>query len=374
MMTRPVRCSGFAILLAANAAIASVLAPTAASAQVPGHTLGDWSRVETEHFLFLYPDELSEWALDMAARMEAVHASVEELVGFARAGRDRARLPCVGMPGLVTVCSPHEGFDRSPPLEVAAGLVAAAAGARVLIVTDRCVPPRRGVTAASVLEHLGCGLTWDPTEVEDWVAKTRFGAIAAVGMLPAMLGLRRIRGDIGVRTPLSTVEKLIVPPGSSVVLGAQTGPVLGMAVEVMQSLGHPSGMAIQGVEGGVVPSLSRKSRGIHLDGPHQVPMTVEPGDFGFQGAEEPELPLFGPFEDGQGAGDNPALVHASGEITEAVLAGQEGGARHATLLAAAVFLRTARIVPTFAEGVGRATEALDSGEASAVLSRLRACL
>ena len=306
----------------------------------------------------------------IALRMKG--ATVEELVGFARAVRDRADLPCKGMPGVLAVCSPHEGFDRTPPLEVAAGLIAAAAGARVLLVTDRCVPPRRGITGASVLQHLGCGLTWDPREAEDWVAKTRFAAIAAVGMLPQLLGLRKIRDDIGVRTPLSTVEKLIVPQGSSVVLGAQSGPVLGRAVEVMQSLGHPSGMAIQGMEGSVVPSLLRKSRGIHLDGQHQVPMTIEPGDFGFQASENPELPLFSPPEDGEGPGDNPALVQCAGEATEAVLAGQVGEARNAALLTAAIFLRTARIVPTFAEGVGRASEALDSGEASGILARLRA--
>ncbi|MHC4262875.1 MAG: hypothetical protein ACYSWX_10165, partial [Planctomycetota bacterium] len=314
--------------------------------------------------------EVRVGAFLIAMRMKG--PTVEELVGFARAVRDRATLPCSGMPGLVAVCSPHEGFDRTPPLEVAGGLIAAAAGARVLIVTDRCVPPRRGVTAASVLEHLGCGLTWDPREVEDWVVKTRFGAIAAVGMVPSLLGLRRIRGDIGVRTPLSTVEKLVVPRGSSVVLGAQSGPVLGVAVEVMQSLGHPSGMTVQGVEGGVMPTLTRKSRGIHLDGAHQVPMTIEPADFGFLDAEDPELPLFGPADEGRGAGDNPALVRAAGEVNEAVLAGQTGNARNAALLTAAILLRTAGVSPTFADGVGRATEALDSGEASAILSRLRA--
>ena len=57
--------------------------PPAASAQVPGYTPGDWYRVATEHFLFLYPEELEEWALDMAGRMESVHEAVAEMVGFA---------------------------------------------------------------------------------------------------------------------------------------------------------------------------------------------------------------------------------------------------------------------------------------------------
>jgi anthranilate phosphoribosyltransferase len=314
--------------------------------------------------------EIQVGAFLIALRWKGV--TVEELVGFARAARERATIPCQGIKGLVTLCPPHEGYDHTPPLEVAAGLIAAAAGVRVLIISDRCVPPRRGVTAISVLEHIGCGATWDPAEVEDWVAKARFGAIALSGMLPAMLGLRRVRNDIGVRTPLSTVEKLIAPTDSALVLGAQGGPVLGTAVEVIQSLGHRSGMAIQGLEGGPVPTVRRRTRGIHLDGSHQIPMTIEPADFGLSCSEDAELPMFGPPDEGQGTGDNAHLVRAAADSILAVLAGEGGPARQSALMSAAVILRTARIVPTFAEGVDRATEALDSGAAHEQLARVRA--
>ena len=59
---------------------AFLLAAPAAS-QAPGHTPGSWKQVETEHFLFLYPKEMEEWALDMARRMEAVHHAVTGLIG-----------------------------------------------------------------------------------------------------------------------------------------------------------------------------------------------------------------------------------------------------------------------------------------------------
>ena len=67
------------------------------------------------------------------------------------AARELATIPCVDMPGLVCVCPPHDGYDDVPPLEVAAGLVAAGAGARVLLITDRGVPPRRGLTGAAAM-------------------------------------------------------------------------------------------------------------------------------------------------------------------------------------------------------------------------------
>lgn len=306
----------------------------------------------------------------IALRQKGV--TVEELTGFARAARDHARIPCLDMPDLVCVAPPHDGVDRVPPLDVAAGLVAAGAGARVLIVSDRCVPHKRGLTAASVLEHLDVHMTYDPSEAEDWVAKARFGALGASGMLPNLMGLRRVRGDLGVRTPLSTVEKLLAPPNAALLVGAQSGPVLGVAVEVIQSLGHPRGLAIQGVEGSVIPSVRKRTRGIELAERRQVPLTVDPADFGLDSPAEPELALYCPPEDGHGTGDIPAMVEACGEVTRAVLAGEVGPARSATLLGAALILKAGGRCPTVADGVSASAESLDSGAARDVLERLRA--
>ena len=286
--------------------------------------------------------------------------------------RDAAKTPCVGMDGLVTVCPPQEGNDALPPLEVAACMIAAGAGARVLLLLDVNVPPKRGVSAANVLQRLDLGLTWDPNEAEDWVAKTRFAAICAPGMIPARsrtcatcvatsVCARRSRRSSSCSRPQS----------SSVVLGARPGPVLGTAVEVMQTLGHPSGMAIQGIEGGVVPTLRKRSRGIHLDGCHQVPITIEPADFGLSCDHDAELPMFGPPDEGFGTADNPEIVRAACEENQAVLAGQHGVARSHALLTAAILLRTLGLAPTIADGVAKATESLDSGAASEVLVRLR---
>lgn len=297
--------------------------------------------------------------------------TVEELCGFAQAARAKANLCCEGLEGLVCVSSPHDGTEILPPLDVAAGLIAAAAGARVLLLSDRCVPPKRGLTAASVLHHLGSGMTWDPSEAEDWVVKTRFAAVAVTGMLPALLGIRRVRDEVEMRTALSTVEKLVLPPGAAVIVGAQGGPVLGMAVEVLQSLGHKAAIALQGPYGGPVPWVSKRTRGIELQAGHLVPIHVEPNDFGLGYHHEPDLPLFGPAPEGQGPGTNPALVKAAGEINRLVLENEPGAARNAALLGAALILKVSGRCLTLADGVDEATRALEAGEPLAVLARLR---
>lgn len=303
--------------------------------------------------------------------MRSKGTTMEELMGFACAARDRANIPCSEVDGLVCLCPDHDGRDSRPPLETAAGLVAAGAGARVMIITERSVPPKRGLTAASVLEELGAGLTWDPSEVEDWVVKTGFGAIALSGILPGILSLRRVRGEVGTRTPLSTVEKLFSPASASVVVGAREGPVLGVAVEVLQGLGHPRAVAIQGVDGSIIPSVGRRTRGIELAGSHLMPLTVEPGDFGLMCDSEVDLPMYGPPDEGKGTADNAELRRACAAITEMVLAGEPGPARSATLLGAAVILKTCGRALTLAEGVDAAISALDAGRPREILDRLR---
>lgn len=312
--------------------------------------------------------EIRVGAFLMALRWKGI--TVEELTGFAEAARERAKVPCDGMPGVVFVSPPLDGYDARPPLEVAACLIAAGAGVRTVLITDRNVPPRRGLTGALVLDQLGAGLSWDPEEATANVESIGLAAISASAMLPALLGLRRIRRDVGVRTPLSTVEKLLAPKSAAVVLGAQHGPVLGTAVETMAGLGHPAGIAIQGTAGGIIPTLKRRSRGIELAGRQQTPLTVEPADFGLDNTCNPELPMYGPPEDGQGSGDNPFLVRAAADMTDALLKGEPGPARDASLLGAAIILKASGRVPTLAEGVDTAIRSLESGAALEVLQRL----
>lgn len=297
--------------------------------------------------------------------------TVEELTGFANAARERATIPCLEMPGVVCIAPPHDGYETTPPLEVGAGLVAAGAGVRILILTDRAVPPRRGVTAADIVDQLGLGFTLDPGQAEKRVEQIGFSCLSVPGMLPPLLRLRAVRGDIGVRTPLATVEKLILPRTAAVVLGAQHGPVLGTAVETMASLGHPSGIALQGLEGGVVPRLHKRTRGIELSGKHQTPLTVEPADFGLNMDKNPELPMFMPPPDGEGPCDNPILVRSSSDMIDAVLKGETGPARNAILLTAAVILKAAGRSMTLAEGVDAACQSLDSGKALELMAKVR---
>ncbi|MCA9002817.1 MAG: hypothetical protein KDB61_12900, partial [Planctomycetes bacterium] len=234
----------------------------------------------------------------------------EELAGFALAARERADIPCFGMPDLLCVSATLDGQVDFPPLDAAAGMIAAGAGQKILLLSDKGTPPRRGLTAAHILSELGASMTWDPREAETWVENVGFAVLAVSGVLPSLIPLRRVRGEMLLRSPLATIEKLLAPSTASVLLGAQHGPVLGAAIEVVKRLDHPRGIVLQGEGGGVIPYVRRRTKGIELNEGFLARLTVEPADFGLQCPQEPELPMYGPPEEGQGPEDNAALVHA----------------------------------------------------------------
>ncbi|MFT5198985.1 MAG: anthranilate phosphoribosyltransferase [Planctomycetota bacterium] len=295
----------------------------------------------------------------------------EELAGFAMAARAKADIPCVGVPDLLCVSATLDGQVNFPPLDAAAGMIAAGAGQKVLLLSDTGTPPRRGLTAAHILNELGASMTWDPREAEAWIESVGFTVLSVSGVLPALVPLRRVRGGMVLRSPLATVEKLLAPSSASVLLGAQHGPVLGAAIEVVKRLQHPSGVVLQGEGGGVIPYVRRRTKGIELTEGFLARLTVEPGDFGLQCTHEPELPMYGPPADGEGPEDNASLVRAAGLETQSVLAGERTPSRNAALLGAGLMLKATAKAMTLADGVSMATESLDSGAASAVLARLR---
>ena len=74
----------FPALLALAAAL---LCAPAAGAQVATRPHLDWRTVHTPHFAVHYPVEMEAWTLDLVPRLEAIHAEVAAVVGFAPARR-----------------------------------------------------------------------------------------------------------------------------------------------------------------------------------------------------------------------------------------------------------------------------------------------
>lgn len=74
---------------AAAAACAALLAARPAPAQFLTRPEIAWRTLETEHFVFHFPEAMREWTRDVAERADDVHEAVRALVGYAPPGRVR---------------------------------------------------------------------------------------------------------------------------------------------------------------------------------------------------------------------------------------------------------------------------------------------
>jgi anthranilate phosphoribosyltransferase len=134
----------------------------------------------------------------------------EELAGITQALRDvappvqaRADRPVVACAGA------YDGVAEAPQLSLAVAVVAAAAGAGVIVHCGDTLGPKRGVTAADVLAALGGAARPAPDESADMLARAGVAVVHAGEALPGWRRLATLRDEIGLRGPVHSAEKLV---------------------------------------------------------------------------------------------------------------------------------------------------------------------
>jgi anthranilate phosphoribosyltransferase len=167
---------------------------------------------------------------------------------------------------------------------------------------------------------------------------------------PAIEALKPLRQQLGLRTALNTVEKLLdAGRAAAHLVGAFHGPALERVGRVLAHLGHARGAVVQGTEGSCDLSPSRRTRLVRILCGRVEAVEVAPETFGMPPAPDPAMPP-------GGAGECAALV-------EATLAGAATPLRDPALLTAAAWLWMAGRVETPGDGLALARTALATGRA-----------
>lgn len=287
----------------------------------------------------------------MLLALRAKGPTAEELAGCAQAARARAKFPQLPV-GAVVLSTSRRGKHLSPPLGLAAAAAAAACGARVLVQASDGVAGG-GVTLGDVWCAAGGRLTGDPAAAESSLERHGLACwrptLADSGWQP----LLDTETELGLRLLPDVIAKLLLPPGCRVVVAAMPGPVLGRAGEALQLLGHAQALIVQGVEGSIDAALSRPTRGLRLHDGMNTPLRLRPEDYGVHQDTEPAL-----------AGDGDRRQAALAGMRTALLGGGSSQAAVAAL-GAAIILSLLDEKLSLAEGVSRAHEALESGQAQA---------
>jgi anthranilate phosphoribosyltransferase len=274
--------------------------------------------------------------------------AADELAGVAQALRDRAAVLTApaGRP-LVVSCGAFDGIAEAPPLGLAASICAAAAGASVVTACGDRLGPKHGVTPADVLAALGGPPRPAPAQSEAMLARAGVTVVHAGTALPGWEQLAVLRDEVGLRGPVHSAEKLVDWFGARrFVVGHTHGGYGPKLLGALARLGADRAVAVRGIEGS---DLLRPGRPSALGdaGPLELPERL---GITLRGDADPEL---------------------AASLTRAVLAGDDdGAARHAVTISAAVRLYAAGVVADPAEGVRRAEAVLAEGRALATLDAL----
>ncbi len=305
----------------------------------------------------LMDGELSQMqAAALLAALRTRGETVDEIVGFAQAMRERAvKVTVRGDGPLLDTCGTGGTGVSTINVSTTATFVAAAAGVRIAKHGNRGVTKRSG--SADVLEALGVRLDIGPARIAEAIETLGVGFVFARAHHPAMRFVAPIRADLQARTIFNNLGPLTNPAGATrQLLGVYDAAWTQPLAEVLHGLGTERALVVHG-DGLDDLALSGPSQvsELHADGRIET-TTVQPEDLGV--ARAPLASILG--------GD--AVENAA--VTRGILSGQVHDARRDVVaLCAGATLYLADRAPDLRSGVADAIEVLQSGAGLEVLER-----
>jgi anthranilate synthase/phosphoribosyltransferase len=281
--------------------------------------------------------------------------TVEEITGCARAMRRSAIPVRPQRQDLVDTCG--TGGDRTGTFNISttAAFVVAGAGLGVAKHGNRSVSSHCG--SADLLEALGVNLELTPEQVAGCIDQVGIGFLFAPRLHPAMKHAIGPRREMGVRTIFNILGPLTNPAGATrQIMGVYDPSLTSPLAQVLGKLGVQAAFVVHGADGLDELSTTGINRVSHLRDGWVKDFSLDPAELGLPGAR---------LEDLRGG-----TAEENAQITQAILAGEQGPRRGVVLLNAAAALVAGGVAGDFEEGLQRAAEAIDSGSAREKLEGL----
>lgn len=291
----------------------------------------------------------------VALRMKG--ESVAELVGFARAMRERAERVEAGLAGEPLLDTCGTGGDGAGTFNVStvAAFVVAGAGVRVAKHGNRSISSACG--SADLVARLGVKLAFSAPELARAIREIGIAFLYAPALHPAMRHAQPARLELKMRTVFNLLGPLVNPAGANVqIVGAPSCEAARLMAQALARLGLERGFVVHGSDGLDEITTTGPTLVFEVRAGAVCQRTVTPEDFGLPSAQPEALE----------GGD----VETNAHIARRILAGEAGPARDIVLANASAALLAAGKVRDFREGVRLAAESLDSGAACRKLEAL----
>lgn len=290
--------------------------------------------------------------LAVALRMRGETAI--EISAAARAMRRKMRaIDPIGSDILVDTCGTGGDGASTFNVSTASALVVAACGLKVAKHGNRAVSSRAG--SADVLEALGVALEPSTAVVARQIREIGMGFLFAPAFHGALRHAARARRELGSRTFFNLLGPLANPANAThQLVGVYDPALIGMMAEVLGLLGLEGAWVVHGYGGLDEISPSGPTHVARLRNGKIDEFEVTPSDFGLE-----SVPM-----DGMKGGD----AAKNARLLQAVLDGESGVRRVATVLNAAAALVMTGVFDDLRAARERAEAAIDSGAARRLLA------
>lgn len=292
------------------------------------------------------------------AGLRANGETADEIRGFATAMRELALRPDIpdGAPTVDTVGTGGDG-SGSFNLSTGTGLLAAAAGARVVKHGNRSISSKSG--SADMLECLGMPLPLHAADAVACLEATHFTFLFAPAYHPAMKMIMPVRTAMSVRTVFNMLGPLTNPATPPFqLIGAWSMDAAKLMADALAGMDIERAFVVHG-EPGWDEATPVGEFALFDVTPGKVTQTTRsPEDYAMTRCAPEDL-----------AGGDAA--HNAAELTR-VFSGEEKGAhRDALLMGTSLVLEVSKLARDARQGVEMAAAAIDNGDAAAFLQRLR---
>jgi len=259
-------------------------------------------------------------------------------------------VPRDGGPVVDIVGTGGDGQDTFN-ISTAAGILAAASGARIVKHGNRAASSKSG--AADILEALGARLEIAAADVPKVLAAGNFAFLFARSYHPAMRHVGPVRQELGIRTVFNILGPLTNPARPDAMVCGVFSPSLGrLFAEVFQMLGMKRALVVHGCEGLDELSIAGPSKIWELSEDGKIAeYEVRPSDFGV----EPR-----PLTEVAGGTPEENVI----ELRELLAGGGRTAVRDMVLMNASAALYVAGKASSFKEGVTLAKTAFGDGRAT----------
>lgn len=293
----------------------------------------------------------------LLAGLKSKGESVEEIAAFAEVMRKKSVKINPEVNGeLVDMCGTGGSKVKTFNISSISTFLVAGAGFPVAKHGNRSNTSQSG--SADLLESLGIDLDASPKQVKRAIEEVDLGFLYAPKLHPAMKHAAKPRKELGIRTVFNLLGPLTNPASATRhLLGVYDPDLVDKFSAVLKKLGLTRALVVHGEVG--VDEISNVGQTCvgELDHGQISHYKVRPKDFGFSEADLEDIGDLSPAENAR--------------LAIRILAGeQKGPARDVVLLNAGAGIYVAGGADSIHEGIEKARESLQSGQAYRVLRRL----